>query len=130
MNFIGIGPQELVVILVIALIFVGPQRLPKLAADLARMIREIRQYTGGIAAEFNEAIKEFEKDTEPERTQWKEIGQGLGDASKAADDVARDIRTGAQGAPKPADTPANGTQAAPASNGAAPEPATTTEERA
>ena len=92
MNFVGIGPQELVVILVIALIFVGPQRLPKLAADLARMIREIRQYTGGIAAEFSEAIKEFEKDTEPERTQWKEIGQGLGDASQTAADVAKQVK--------------------------------------
>jgi sec-independent protein translocase protein TatB len=155
MNFVGIGPQELVVILVIALIFVGPQRLPKLAADLARMIREIRQYTGGIAAEFGEAIKEFEKDTEPERTKWKEIGQGLGDASKAATDVAKGVSDDAKGLPAPppplgestngasngatpatsAGTPANGsTDSAPATNaattnGAAPEPAPTTEER-
>ena len=151
MNFVGIGPQELIVILVIALIFVGPQRLPKLAADLARMIREIRQYTGGIAAEFGEAIKEFEKDTEPERTQWKEIGQGLGDASKAATDVAKGVSDDAKGLPAPppplgestngtsngsaAGTPANSsTEAAPpangaTANGAAPAPAPATEER-
>jgi len=134
MNFVGIGPQELIVILVVALIFVGPQRLPKLAADLARMIREVRQYTGGIAAEFNEAIKEFEKDTEPERTQWKEIGQGLADASRAADDVARVVEADVQGAPKAADTTAepasNGAAPPPATNGAAPEPAAKTEDRA
>jgi sec-independent protein translocase protein TatB len=149
MNFVGIGPQELIVILVIALIFVGPQRLPKLAADLARMIREIRQYTGGIAAEFGEAIKEFEKDTEPERTKWKEIGQGLGDASQTAADVAKGVSDDARGLPAPPpplgestngasngatpDTAANGsTDAAPptnGANGAAPEPAPTTEER-
>jgi len=120
MNFIGVGPQELIIILVVALIFVGPQRLPKLAADLARMIREVRQYTGGIAAEFSEAIKEFEKDTEPERAQWKEIGQGLGDASKAASDVAQDVRDSAMPAPAAlADAPAPGGNgaAAPASNG-------------
>ena len=126
MNFIGIGPQELIVILVIALIFVGPQRLPKLAADLARMIREIRQYTGGIAAEFNEAIKEFEKDTEPERSQWKEIGQGLGDASKAAADVAKGVSDDAKGVPAPppplgesTNGASNGTPSN-ASNGSAP----------
>jgi len=129
MNFIGIGPQELIVILIVALIFVGPQRLPKLAADLARMLREVRQYTGGIAAEFNEAIKEFEKDTEPERTQWKEIGQGLGDASKAADDVARSVEADVQSAAAAADAPTNGATPQPAQNGAAPEPAARTEDR-
>jgi len=129
MNFVGIGPQELIVILIVALIFVGPQRLPKLAADLARMLREVRQYTGGIAAEFNEAIKEFEKDTEPERTQWKEIGQGLGDASKAADDVARSVEADVQSAAAAADAPTNGATPQPAQNGAAPEPAARTEDR-
>ena len=130
MNFVGIGPQELIVILVIALIFVGPQRLPKLAADLARMLREVRKYTGGIAAEFNDAIKEFEKDTEPERTQWKDIGQGLGDASKSAAQLAEDVRADAAGAPNPPGRGANGATngaAPPASNGAAPEHATTEE---
>jgi sec-independent protein translocase protein TatB len=127
MNFIGIGPQELIVILVIALVFVGPQRLPRLAADLARMIREIRQYTGGIAAEFNEAIKDFEKDTEPERAQWKEIGQGLGDAAKTADEVAASVASDAAGTQPPAST--NGS-AAPTPNGATPEPAATPRERA
>jgi sec-independent protein translocase protein TatB len=132
MNFVGIGPQELIVILVVALIFVGPQRLPKLAADLARMLREVRQYTGGIAAEFNEAIKEFEKDTEPERAQWKEIGEGLGDVSKQADEVARGIEDDAKGV-RPAD-PAPNVLADPSQNGAGhngstPKPAPATEDR-
>jgi len=129
MNFVGIGPQELIVILVVALIFVGPQRLPKLAADLARMIREVRQYTGGIAAEFNEAIKDFEKDTEPERTQWKEIGQGLGDASKAADDVARGVEADVKDAAKAAEPTTNGAAPQSPQNGTAPEPAARTEDR-
>jgi sec-independent protein translocase protein TatB len=131
MNFIGIGPQELIVILVVALIFVGPQRLPKLAADLARIVRDVRRYTGGIAAEFNEAIKDFEKDTEPERTQWKEIGEGLGDASKSASTIAADVQADAEGkAPRP-EAPAgqSASNGQPTSNGAAPEPATAAEDR-
>jgi sec-independent protein translocase protein TatB len=83
MNFIGVGPAELVVILVVALIFVGPQRLPRLAADLARVIREIRRYTGQVAAEFSEVIDDIQRETESDRAQWKEIGQGLDDASRA-----------------------------------------------
>jgi hypothetical protein len=92
------------------------------------MIREVRQYTGGIAAEFNEAIKEFEKDTEPERAQWKEIGQGLGDAQRAADDVAREVQADAEGAPQGAQT--NGAAAGLPAYGRAPEQTEKAEDRA
>ena len=84
MNVFGVGPLELIVILVVMLIFVGPERLPRMAADLARTIREIRKYTASFAAEFNDVIKEFEKETEAERTEWKEIGEGLGAATADA----------------------------------------------
>lgn len=96
MNFLGIGPAELIVILVIALIFVGPERLPKLAADLARTIREIRKYTGSLAAEFNEVIQDFEKDTAGEKSAWKEIGEGLTDAAKSVTEAVRDARAEVQ----------------------------------
>lgn len=82
MNVFGVGPAELILILVVALIFVGPERLPRLAADVARTIREIRKYTSSFAAEFNDVIKEFEKETESERAEWKEIGEGLSSATK------------------------------------------------
>jgi len=85
MNFFGVGPAEMVLIVIAALIFVGPQRLPKLAADIARTIREIRQYTGSFAAEFNEVMKDIEKDTEADRGEWKEIGTGLAEAVKGID---------------------------------------------
>jgi sec-independent protein translocase protein TatB len=110
MNFLGVGPLELVVILVVALVFVGPERLPKLAADIARTIREIRKYTSSIAAEFTDVLQEFEKETEPEKSQWKEIGQGLTDATKSVTDAFREAQAAAA-APAP-------------TNGATPSPLT------
>jgi sec-independent protein translocase protein TatB len=98
MNFFGVGPAELIVILVVALVFVGPERLPKLAADLARTIREIRKYTGSLAAEFNEVIQEFEKDTAGEKSTWKEIETGITGAAKSVTDAVRDVRAEVQGA--------------------------------
>jgi sec-independent protein translocase protein TatB len=92
MNFLGVGPLELVVILVVALVFVGPERLPKLAADIARTIREIRKYTGSLAAEFNEVIQEFEKDTAGERSSWKDIEAGITGATKSVTDAVRDVK--------------------------------------
>jgi sec-independent protein translocase protein TatB len=99
MNFLGVGPAELIVILVVALIFVGPERLPRLAADLARTIREIRKYTGSLAAEFGEVVKDFEKDTEGERGAWKEIGEGITGATQSVTDAIRGARADASAAP-------------------------------
>jgi sec-independent protein translocase protein TatB len=82
MNMFGVGPVELLVVLAVALIFVGPERLPRLAADIAKMIREVRKYTGSLAAEFNQVVKELEEETKPDVAQWKEIGEGLSDATK------------------------------------------------
>ena len=112
MNFFGVGPAELIVILVVALVFVGPERLPKLAADLARTIREIRKYTGSLAAEFNEVIQEFEKDTAAEKSTWKEIETGITGAAKSVTDAVRDVRAEVQGAKTDA------AAVTPASNGA------------
>ena len=114
MNFLGVGPLELIVILVVALIFVGPERLPRLAADLARTIREIRKYTGSLAAEFNEVIQDIEKETVGERSEWKEIGEGLSGATKSVTDALRGARADMAG------TDASAPAAAP--NGATPMP--------
>lgn len=40
---LNIGPQELLIILVIALIVVGPQRLPTLGRSIGRSLRELRK---------------------------------------------------------------------------------------
>ena len=99
MNVLGVGPMELIVILVVALVFVGPERLPKLAADIARTIREIRKYTGSLAAEFNEVIQDFEKDTAGEKSAWKEIQTGITGATQSVTEAVRDIRAEVQGTP-------------------------------
>lgn len=115
MNFFGVGPAEMVLIVVAALIFVGPQRLPKLAADIARTIREIRQYTGSFAAEFNEVIKDIEKDTEADRGEWKEISTGLGETVKGLDASIQGTATPPNALTPPQTAPgANGSTATPA----------------
>ena len=48
----GIGMPELVVILVVALVVLGPQRLPELARTLGKAIAEFRRQTTDIVEEF------------------------------------------------------------------------------
>jgi len=43
MNFAGIGPAELLLILIIALLIFGPAKLPEMAKDLGNSIQRWRQ---------------------------------------------------------------------------------------
>ena len=40
---LNIGPQELIIILIIALVVVGPQRLPELGRTIGKALREFRK---------------------------------------------------------------------------------------
>src|SRR5204862_5196131 len=51
----GIGTPELLVILIVALIVLGPQRLPEIAKALGKGLAELRRATGGITEELNNA---------------------------------------------------------------------------
>lgn len=55
----NMGMSEIVVILVVALVFLGPKKLPELASGLGKMIRELRKATADIKneIELDDAIR-------------------------------------------------------------------------
>ncbi len=53
----GIGLPELLVILAVALIVVGPDKLPELAKNLARTLAQLRQGAEELKTELTEAAK-------------------------------------------------------------------------
>lgn len=55
--FGSIGPWELVLILAVALIVVGPGKLPEVARSLGKATNEFKKATSGVKKEFQEAIK-------------------------------------------------------------------------
>ena len=57
----GLGWQELVIILVIALIIFGPKKLPELGKSLGQAIRGFRDGTSKATAEAKKELKEIEK---------------------------------------------------------------------
>ena len=73
MQMFGVGILELMVILLLAVIVVGPDRLPAVAADLARWIRQGRAYARVMTKDFNEVVGELEKEAGANREDWKEI---------------------------------------------------------
>ena len=73
MQMFGVGPLELIVIMVIAVVVVGPDKLPELAADLARWIKRARAYGQHLTRDFNDVVGELEKEVGASRDDWKEI---------------------------------------------------------
>jgi len=67
-NLFGIGPLELIFILIIALVVLGPERLPQVAREIAKLMVQIREiYTelmGTLTKEFGdmEELKEIQRD--------------------------------------------------------------------
>lgn len=53
----GVGPEELMVILVLALLVLGPERLPKVARDLGKIVGELRRTSDELRDEFLNADK-------------------------------------------------------------------------
>ncbi|MCK6556797.1 twin-arginine translocase TatA/TatE family subunit [Candidatus Binatia bacterium] len=60
----GIGTPELIVILVVALIVLGPQRLPEVARLLGKGLAELRKATSGVTDELQNARRMIEREVE------------------------------------------------------------------
>ena len=53
----GVGMPELLVILVVALVVLGPKRLPELARTLGKAVAEFRRQSNDIMEEFQAQVR-------------------------------------------------------------------------
>lgn len=58
MNLFGIGPFEVVLIVILALIFLGPEEMPKAARTLGKVFYEIQHMTEPFVEEFTRAMQQ------------------------------------------------------------------------
>ncbi len=105
----SLGPMEILVIMVVALIVLGPERLPKAARQIGKAVAELRQWSGGIQDEVRNA---FNTDVEPDQSATAPPGAATPVVFESPDPMT----------PSPADGPISDTSASglPASRGPAP----------
>ena len=76
----NIGPLELAIVLIIALVVFGPKRLPELGRSLGRGIREFRGSVSGDSKdddeEDDEEIRELERAREQAKAETDEAIEG------------------------------------------------------
>lgn len=92
MEILGIGPLELVVVLLLLLAFFGPDRLPEMGAKLGKAVRSMRQATRDFSREIDEARQSLEAPAKEIVEPIKEIAQPIQEIAQPF----QDVRTSAQ----------------------------------
>lgn len=95
MNFLGLGPGELFLILLLALIVFGPHKLPEIGAGIGRAIREFRRASDSITQEFSRELQLDSVLQEPRPSQPAATRESDGARPPAGDETER---AGAQAA--------------------------------
>lgn len=72
----GIGFPELVVIVVLALLVLGPQRLPELARAIGRGMAELKRATQDLKDEMDEEVRKMDEAIEPGSHEKPSVGRG------------------------------------------------------
>jgi len=102
----GIGMPELLVIFVVALVVLGPKRLPDVAKALGRGLAEFRKATAGITDELRNAQVMLEDEarqaTKPQKPKPKPAAQVAAEDAMPPESAIHEPGTGSSGPTNPA----------------------------
>jgi sec-independent protein translocase protein TatB len=89
----GVNFSELMVILVVALIVIGPERLPKVARTLGALWARAQRYINGIKADIarDMAIEEFRQLSQKVQQEAASAGQAVKGARQSIEERAAEI---------------------------------------
>ena len=104
-----IGTMELVVIFIVALLVLGPEKVPKYAKKAGKMMSSVKNYADKLSEEINESVvepmeeiqKPLKKAVEPLNNISKDINKPIKDIKKSVSDIGKpkkkeeDITSGA-----------------------------------
>ena len=83
-----IGFWELVVIVIVAFVFIGPDQLPVYAKKIGKMLRELKKYTGAASEEIQKNVVEPLNEIQ---APLKEAVAPLTDIKKDIDNSVKDV---------------------------------------
>jgi sec-independent protein translocase protein TatA len=100
----NIGPEELLLILVIALLIFGPKRLPEIGRTIGRSLREFRRASDEVRGEFTRALEVEDQpgprvEREEDARQDGSGGLGTVDPPQAGDADQAGVADRAEGRP-------------------------------
>jgi Tat protein translocase TatB subunit len=90
MDFFGVGPLELALVAIIAVIVLGPERLPVVAVQVARVIKSLRGFATDATSGLRKEFEELTRDYEDLHREFRDLKDSI---QKDADSVASDLTT-------------------------------------
>jgi sec-independent protein translocase protein TatA len=96
-----IGPLEILVILIVALVVFGPSKLPQIGRQVGRGFREFRKFQAGLRDDIEDAFREDDEPDDDVDDAPKQLEAGKPDAGGR--DAAKPD-PGKPSEPPPADT--------------------------
>jgi Sec-independent protein translocase protein TatA len=85
---VNLDPEKLMTLFVIALLVIGPQRLPQVARTLGRGLAEVKKYRSMLSNEMNDLLEE------PKSA----LGGALSDVRQVRDAAMGEVRSATEGA--------------------------------
>jgi sec-independent protein translocase protein TatB len=92
MNILGMGPMEILLIVVLALIVFGPAKLPEIMGQVGKAINDFRRATSDLSDEFNRTIQ----------AELKETRSVVDEAKSAVTSAHAGVTSAISGVPAPA----------------------------
>lgn len=96
----GLSVWELVIIAVVALLVLGPERLPKMAKQLGRGMREFRKSASELQHSFEEAAWAADDEARRQKRVTPEIKPALGTEAQAAVEPSTNVHVAPPATPE------------------------------
>ena len=98
-----IGWSEIIVVVIITILVVGPKELPGLLRTVGKTVGNVRRMAGDFQNQFNQALREAELDgvaetlndvrnLNPRNAVKNAVSKQLGDLSEITDDVSKSMK--------------------------------------
>lgn len=100
---LNIGPAELLVIAVLALLVLGPTKLPEAARQAGRMMAEVRKVSTGFQSELRGALHEpVDRSPDPKGKSSDDESDGASDDDTVVDASGEPVSAGVEDVREPA----------------------------
>ena len=78
MEVFGIGPMEIALVVLIAFIVLGPERIPEVMRQLGKWTRQLREMVNNITRDYNADIREITGEITALQEEIRSIQRDLG----------------------------------------------------
>jgi sec-independent protein translocase protein TatA len=83
-DFLNVGPWELILVLIIAILVAGPQRMVEIARSLGRLSRQLRDLSREFTTALQAEVQAAEKEAKASAPELEQVRRDLEDALSEA----------------------------------------------